>query len=142
MTMAMMMGNFALIKDGQVINTVVWNGDEIDFGEGVTSVELPADAQVEAGYSYANGVFTAPPLKADQIAAQNAQKLADNLSQKTALMDVASERISVLQDAVDLDMATDAETAALPLWKKYRVLLSRVDANTSDDVVWPSVPVS
>ena len=52
--------------------------------------------------------------------------------------DAASERISVLQDAVDLEMATADETAALPLWKKYRVLLSRVDANTSDDVVWPN----
>lgn len=139
MTMAMMMGNFALIKDGIVTNTVVWDGDEIDFGEGVTTVELPADAQVEAGYSYANGFFTAPPLTDDQIAEQNVQKLADNLSQKTALMDVASEQISVLQDAVDLDMATADETAALPQWKTYRVLLSRIDANTSDDVMWPTV---
>ena len=137
--MAMMMGNFALIKDGIVTNTVVWDGDEIDFGEGVTTVELPADAQVEAGYSYANGFFTAPPLTDDQIAEQNVQKLADNLSQKTALMDVASEQISVLQDAVDLDMATADETAALPQWKTYRVLLSRIDANTSDDVMWPTV---
>lgn len=140
MAMAMMMGNFALIKDGIVINTIVWNGDEIDFGEGVTSVELTADAQVETGYSYANDSFTAPQLTADQIAAQNAQKLANNQSQKTALMEIARERISVLQDAVDLDMASDAETAALPLWKEYRVLLSRVDTSILGNLAWPEAP--
>lgn len=57
-------------------------------------------------------------------------------------MDAASEWISVLQDAVDLDIATTDETAALPLLEKYRVLLSQVDANTSDDVGWPIVPDS
>jgi len=57
-------------------------------------------------------------------------------------MDTASERISVLQDAVDLNIATRDETAALPLLEKYRVLLSQVDANTSDNVVWPIVPAS
>ena len=140
MTIAMMMGNFALIKDGQVMNTIVWDGDDIDFGEGVTSVELPANVQVEAGYAYANGFFIAPPLTDDQIAEQNVQKLADNLSQKTALMEIANERISVLQDAVDLDMATDEENAALPLWKRYRVFLSRVDTSASDNLTWPEAP--
>lgn len=57
-------------------------------------------------------------------------------------MDAASEWISVLQDAVDLDIATTDETAALLLLEKYRVLLSQVDANTSDDVGWPIVPDS
>lgn len=52
-------------------------------------------------------------------------------------MDTASQWISVPQDAVDLGMAVADETAALPLWKTYRVLLSRIDANTSDDVAWP-----
>ncbi|WP_340608936.1 tail fiber assembly protein, partial [Xenorhabdus bharatensis] len=45
-----------------------------------------------------------------------------------------------LQDAVDLDMATKEEKAALLKWKKYRVLLNRVDCSTAPDIVWPEQP--
>lgn len=132
---------FAVVdSDGVIVNMVVWDG-ESEWAPPAGTIAIDAgESSCAIGWTYKDGVFSAPPLTDDQIAAQNAQKLTDNLSQKTALMDAASERISVLQDAVDLDMATDAETAALPLWKKYRVLLSRVDANTSDDVVWPLMP--
>ncbi len=132
---------FAVVdSDGVIVNMVVWDGEsEWAPPEGTTAIDA-GESGCGIGWTYKDGVFSAPPLTDDQIAAQNAQKLTDNLSQKTALMDAASDRISVLQDAVDLDMATDAETAALRLWKKYRVLLSRVDANTSDDVVWPEAP--
>ena len=132
---------FAVVdSDGIIVNMVVWDG-ESEWAPPAGTIAIDAgESGCAIGWTYKDGVFSAPPLTDDQIAAQNAQKLTDNLSQKAALMDAASERISVLQDAVDLEMATDAETAALPLWKKYRVLLSRIDVNTSDDVVWPTSP--
>lgn len=48
--------------------------------------------------------------------------------------------IAPLQDAVDLDMATDEELAQLNAWKKYRVLLNRVDTSTAPDIKWPPAP--
>lgn len=137
------MGRYALIKNGMVINTVVWDGEaEVDFGEGVTTVELgPADP-VSIGYSYENGVFTAPPLTEEQTEAERAALKVSNSQTKTLLMSEATQRISVLQDAVDLEMASEEEAAALPLWKKYRVLLSRIDANTPDTVNWPEKPAA
>lgn len=56
------------------------------------------------------------------------------------LLDEATKVIAPLQDAVDLDIATDAEKAALLAWKKYRVLLNRVDITQAPDVEWPEVP--
>ncbi|HHC0857871.1 TPA: tail fiber assembly protein, partial [Salmonella enterica] len=44
-----------------------------------------------------------------------------------------------LQDAVDLVIATDEEKSQLAEWKKYRVLVNRVDTSNPD---WPDVPVS
>ncbi|MEH3974847.1 tail fiber assembly protein, partial [Escherichia fergusonii] len=44
------------------------------------------------------------------------------------------------QDAVDLGMATEEETAALTEWKKYRVLLNRVDTSVALDIEWPMTP--
>lgn len=54
----------------------------------------------------------------------------------------ATGRINTLQDAVDLDMATDDEAAALPAWKAYRVRLSRLDISTAApaDEDWPASP--
>ncbi|CBJ82303.1 conserved hypothetical protein [Xenorhabdus bovienii str. Jollieti] len=48
--------------------------------------------------------------------------------------------IPPLQDAVDLDMATDSEKSALTEWRKYRVLLNRVDCTTAPDIQWPEQP--
>ncbi|NHB96586.1 tail fiber assembly protein [Photorhabdus stackebrandtii] len=60
--------------------------------------------------------------------------------QKTTLLRQANETLSLLQDSVDLEIATEAEKTALLAWKKYRVLLSRVDTSQVPDVEWPEVP--
>ncbi|MDE9496251.1 tail fiber assembly protein, partial [Xenorhabdus bovienii] len=52
----------------------------------------------------------------------------------------ADSAIAPLQDAVDLGMATDTEKAGLTEWRKYRVLLNRVDCTTAPDVQWPEQP--
>ncbi len=59
---------------------------------------------------------------------------------KNSLMQVASEHIAPLQDAVDLEIATEEETLLLEAWKKYRVLLNRVDTSTAPDIEWPEEP--
>lgn len=61
-------------------------------------------------------------------------------SRKQALMVDATAAIAPLQDAVDLDMATPEEEALLKEWKKYRVLLNRVDTSSGAAVVWPTPP--
>jgi hypothetical protein len=37
-------------------------------------------------------------------------------------------------------MATDEEKLLLNDWKKYRVLLSRIDAASAPDIDWPVQP--
>lgn len=137
------MSTYATIKDGVVTNTIAWDGPEkspLEFPEGVTAVEVPDGTPVNAGFTYADGKFTAPPPTAEDIEYERTQALNRNISSKQTLMNEASQRLSVLQDAVDLEMATDEEAAALPLWKKYRVLLSRVDANVTESIKWPTRP--
>ncbi|WP_241367142.1 tail fiber assembly protein, partial [Escherichia coli] len=36
--------------------------------------------------------------------------------------------------------ATEEETPLLEAWKKYRVLLNRVDTSTAQDIEWPALP--
>ncbi len=59
----------------------------------------------------------------------------------TSGMAEAARQIAVLQDAVDLGMATDAEAALYTDWRRYRVLLSRVQSDAKyPDVTLPQQP--
>lgn len=72
----------------------------------------------------------APELTAEELIAQ-AEK------QKSALKATADAEIGWRQDAVDAEIATDEEVADLAAWKKYRVLLMRVDTSNPQ---WPDMP--
>ncbi|EGB9086421.1 tail fiber assembly protein [Escherichia coli] len=88
------------------------------------------------GWSYSDGVFTAPP---PPERSHNAL-VAEAELQKSALLTVANNAIAPLQDAVDLEMVTDDEQALLLAWKKYRVLLNRVDTSATPEIEWPTQP--
>ena len=135
------MGNYALIKDGRVVNTIAWDGEtEVGFGDGVTAVMFQDGVGIEEGYSYNNGEFTAPPLTDEQKASEADFARTNNIQTRRSLIESASSAISILQDAVDLDVATEEEKNSLLLWKKYRMTLFRIDANTADTVSWPVLP--
>ncbi|QVQ10302.1 tail fiber assembly protein [Salmonella enterica subsp. enterica serovar Paratyphi B str. CFSAN000540] len=72
-------------------------------------------------------------------AAEAAARLREAEGTKSRLLLMASGKIAPLQDAVDLDEATDKEKASLLAWRKYRVLVNRLDTTNPD---WPYVPVS
>lgn len=61
-------------------------------------------------------------------------------TKKQRLIEMATATIAPLQDAVDLEIATDEEVATLSEWKKYRVLLNRVDVNDIN-VLFPDAPI-
>lgn len=61
------------------------------------------------------------------------------VSRKKDLLSSANEQISYLQDAIDAEIATDEEIKQLSEWKKYRVLLNRIDVNKAPDIDWPTI---
>ncbi|MGL4860499.1 MAG: tail fiber assembly protein [Enterobacteriaceae bacterium] len=72
--------------------------------------------------------------------AMKAAAMAEASEEKTHLLLQADMTIRILQDAVDLGIATDDEAAQLIAWKRYRVLLSRVDTSSAPDILWPVPP--
>ncbi|EFB0062974.1 tail fiber assembly protein [Salmonella enterica] len=70
-------------------------------------------------------------------AVEAAARLREAEGTKNRLLQIASEKIAPLQDAVDLGEATDKEKASLLAWRKYRVLVNRVDTSNPD---WPEQP--
>lgn len=75
-----------------------------------------------------------PPPTTEEI---QAAAIAEAEQKKSILKAVADSEIAWRQDAVDAEIATAEETAALSEWKKYRVLLMRVD---TVNPVWPTPP--
>ena len=60
--------------------------------------------------------------------------------QKKLLLSEANEQIEYLTDAINANIATDAEKNLLAEWKKYRVLLNRVDVNLAPNIEWIKKP--
>lgn len=121
---------------GLVINVIMWDGESVwTPPEGCYPVPL-GDTGAGIGWTYKDGEFIEPP--APEIPKEDL--VLEAQQQKTSLISEASQQISILQDAVDLDMATDDETSMLLAWKKYRVLLNRVDTNDAPDIDWPKHP--
>ncbi|WP_324880242.1 tail fiber assembly protein [Pseudomonas bohemica] len=63
-------------------------------------------------------------------------------AERDRLLGVAALAIAPLQDAVDLDEATDDEVALLKNWKTFRVAVNRVSQQAAypEDIDWPVAP--
>lgn len=80
------------------------------------------------------------PIWGDIPAPTHEQLVAAAEHRRSSLLTAANNAIAPLHDAVDLGIATDSETALLTEWRKYRVLLSRIDTSTAPDIEWPMQP--
>jgi hypothetical protein len=129
------MKTYARIEDQRVAEIVSLNvKPEKLYHPSLVWVELTElPEQPDVNYKYSNGVFTAPVADAENGVLIASGRLA-------AEMDEANRTIAPLQDAVDISIATDAETACLAEWKRYRVALSRIDTSKTPDIEWPVRP--
>lgn len=94
------------------------------------SKKIPAGFSTNGQWQFADGKVSKIPVDEVAIAKE----------QKTMLLEKAASEIAPLQDAIELDMGTEAEKTALTAWKTYRVLLNRVDTDSAPQIDWPEVP--
>lgn len=67
------------------------------------------------------------------------QVIANNEATIKSLTQEATLEIDTLQDAIDLDMAEEGDADKLKKWRKYRILLSRVDTS-AENMELPTKP--
>ena len=79
------------------------------------------------------------PILSDQAEPSGEEVIKSNNRKKTELIDSATAQINPLQDAVDMEIATKEEAAALKQWKLYRVSVNRIDT-TQKEINWPDIP--
>jgi hypothetical protein len=56
----------------------------------------------------------------------------ENKRKKLQLLQIADKNIAILQEIIDLDMQESNEEEQLKNWKKYRILLTRIDTNNTE----------
>ena len=62
------------------------------------------------------------------------------LTKKNQFLAEAASQLSYLQDAVDSQIASEQEAQLLVEWKKYRVLVNRIDIELAPNIEWPNQP--
>lgn len=151
-----MPGNSTDIDPGEMVAGKVslftgtgWTQEEDHRGDTVYSVENKQESVVDYIGPIKEGFVAAEPSSmfdkwdgqkwVADAEAQHAADVAEAEQKKAFLLAEANIAIAPLQDAFELDMATDAEKESLLAWKKYRVLLMRVDT-AAPDINWPLPP--
>lgn len=95
--------------------------------------DLPKEFAVDG-----NWIFDGTSIK-QKVYSKN-EEIAKAELERSNMVSKASVVISPLQDAIDLDIATEEEKQKYNTWRLYRVLLSRVDTSTAPDITWPESP--
>lgn len=106
--------------------------------------ERPEDinaTQIEPTVDYPSWDVKSGKWVTDETAKLSAQT-AEATSKVQQLLSIANDKISPLQDAAELGIATDAETTSLTKWKTFRVLVNRVTSQVGYpvNIDWPPMP--
>lgn len=138
--------SYALIKNGVVINAIVWDGPAedvgtLDFGNGIDAVEIPEGSSAGIGWLYSDGAFTSAPLSDEQQKEIDDEKKNNNIATKQSLMDDATRKIVVWQTKLLMGKKlSDEDTLSLNSWMDYIDSIDAIDPNVSNAISWPSLP--
>lgn len=138
--------NYALIENGIVINTIIWDGEApITFPDAVEAINVPEGVTCGIDYTATengDGSWTFTPPPAPPVVPPTPQEvLAANTATRNGLLVAAGLAMAPLQDAVDLGEANASETLLLTQWRQFRVAVNRVDL-TQATPSWPIAPQS
>lgn len=80
------------------------------------------------------------PCLTDQPLPTTEELISQAEDKRSRLRSEADTAIQPLQDASDLGIATDDEASQLVAWKKYRVMLMRINTKDVENIIWPEQP--
>lgn len=127
--------SLAIDNDTGVIRSISDDTSRL-YPVGMTVVEidsLPDGCDIFGGWVFKNGGIV-PRVIPQEEKEQTAKKT------KSALIDLATKAMAPLQDAKELNIATNNELSKLNEWMTYRVAINRVDTSQSTDIEWPAAP--
>ncbi|MFS7358681.1 hypothetical protein AB6896_07415 [Rahnella inusitata] len=152
--------NYALIKDGFVVNVVAWNGDEDIFSD-FTTEEITDAFAASIGDAYVNGILYTRPrdgyeytfstenlewaLTTESAAEKSEADAITSLETAQSEYTRASDKITALQQQIDDEDYSGKETAATvaavkTTWTTYRKALRAYIAADAGTAALPKAP--
>lgn len=134
------MKEFAVIKDGLVVNIILWDGEDNAFEKDIDGelIAIPEDIQVGIGWSYDGKKFTYPP-EPDKTKEQLIQEA--NL-EKEGRINSANDYMNSKQwpGKAAIGRLKGDELAQYNLWLDYLDALEAVDTSSAPNIEWPTPP--
>ena len=137
--------NQAIIHDGQQ-----WTYPTDLRGTKIYSIETGAETTLQELGEIPDGYTTLKPASefdswdGEKWQFDKNKQLQYEINQastkKNQLLAEATTQISYLQDAVDSQIANEQEAQLLVEWKKYRVLVNRINIEQAPNIEWPNQP--
>ena len=140
------------VKDNQAIihNGQQWTYPKDLRGTIIYSTETGAETTMQEVGEIPDGYTTSKPTSEFDswdgkkwqldVSKQHQYEVNQASVKKNQLITDATAQISYLQDAVDAEIASEQETQLLAEWKKYRVLVNRIDIEQAPNIDWPNNP--
>lgn len=136
----------AVVKDGVVVNMTQFADEDADMvasfdyeaghGEGAYGVIVGDGVFAAIGYSYADGVFSAPP--APEPTHQELVQQAENERQNR--LTSADSIFLEWQTKLLLNIASEDEKNSVIAWVNYKDAVRAVDTNQAPNITWPEQP--
>ena len=140
------------VKDNQAIihNGQQWTYPKDLRGTIIYSTETGAEITMQEVGEIPDGYTTSKPTSEFDswdgkkwqldVSKQHQYEVNQASVKKNQLITDATAQISYLQDAVESEIASEQETQLLAEWKKYRVLVNRIDIEQAPNIDWPNNP--
>ena len=140
------------VKDNQAIihNGQQWTYPKDLRGTIIYSTETGVETTMQEVGEIPEGYTTSKPTSEFDswdgkkwqldVSKQHQYEVNQASAKKNQLITDATAQISYLQDAVDAEIATEQEVKQLAEWKKYRILINRIDVNQSPNINYPDKP--
>lgn len=130
------MGVYALIKNGVVENTVVWDGKNDLFNEDeIVNID---DVDAGIGWSYSDGEFS-PPAEVEKTQEEYIE-IAE--AERAARIEAANDVMNSKQwsGKAALGRLSENELAIYNTWLDYLDALEAIDTSSAPDIEWPVTP--
>ncbi|MCI1897286.1 MAG: tail fiber assembly protein [Enterobacter sp.] len=113
-----------------------WPDDAVEISERwyLYLLEGQGAGKIISSNEYGSPVLSVPPEPSAEELIARAEET------RSVLMKEANARVTPLQDADELGIATGEEMTELTRWKRYRVMLNRLDISAAPSIEWPELP--
>ncbi|MEI9579428.1 tail fiber assembly protein [Enterobacter asburiae] len=134
------MKEFAVIKDGLVVNIILWDGKDNAFAKDIDGelIAIPEGIQVGIGWSYDAEKFTSPP----EPAKTKEQLIQEANLEKEGRINSANDYMNSNQwpGKAAIGRLKGDELTQYNLWLDYLDALMAVDTSSAPNIEWPTPP--